>query len=288
MGSRHGIPRSSRLRLAAALLLATSLACDRPAASRATAPQAPITGQWLWSARDSALLVDARRTLPALRAGVWVATIDRRGSGPDEALLTSLGRPLDASVGADAELVIRLDDSFTAAWRDVPADSIAAWLELRLVRLLRVVEHDGPRHVVQLDYDAPVSRLADYAALLQRLRQPGHVLHGRPFWITSLVAHLADPDYGARFRPLVDGHIVQLFDTGDRYTPERARDVMARVSRAAMPFRVGLGAFERRTASGPTTHRAWFDVIPVAARSPWYRGMWIFPGGMEYHTYLPR
>ncbi|MCC6929631.1 MAG: hypothetical protein IT359_11630 [Gemmatimonadaceae bacterium] len=276
------------VRLAATLLLTVTGACDRGVANDAQRPPAPVTGQWIWSASDSAVLARGRSTVPDLRAGVWVATIDWRGSAAAAALATSLGRPLDATVGHDAELVIRLEHSINESWRALPADSVAARLDERLGRVLRVVERGGPRHTVQLDYDAPVSRLADYAALLERLRRPGRSLAGRSLWITSLVAHLADPDYGKRFGPLVDGHIVQLFDTGDGYTPERAREVMARLNRAAIPFRLGLGAFERRLASGPTTHRAWFDIIPTAARSPWYRGMWIFPGGVDYQTYLPR
>jgi hypothetical protein len=83
------------------------------------------------------------------------------------------------------------------------------------------------------------------------------------------VAHLADPGYGARFRPLVDGHIIQLFDTGERHTSARERELLARAERAAMPFQLGVGAFERRLTSGPTTHRAWFDLLPRAERSRW-------------------
>lgn len=289
------------MRLAGVLLLAAVCACDRPASSAAsnvtssaassgaTGSVPPVTGQWIWSARDSALLVERRVTIAApLRAGVWIASINWRGNGPEGELATSLGRPLDATVGNDAELVIRLEDSFSAIWRALPADSVAARLDARLERVLAVAERGGPPHTVQLDYDAPVSRLAAYAALVQRLRAPGGALHGRSLWITSLVAHLGDPEYGARLRPHVDGHIVQLFDTGDRYTPDRAREVLALVSRAGLPFRVGVGAFERRLASGPTSHRAWFEVLPSAAQSPWYRGVWIFPGGVDYQTYLPR
>lgn len=263
----------------AALLLAVMAGCaDRPPVPP------PMLGQWIWSARDSALLHAMRGRRPALRAGVRVATISTRG----DSLVGALGRPLDASTGADAEVVIRVDDSFSSWWGRVAPDTMAERLDARIARVLQVAERAGARRTVQLDYDAPVARLAEYAALLRRLRGEGGALHGRSLWITSLVAHLGDPAYGARFRPLVDGHILQLFDTGDRYSEAREREVWERVERAAMPFRLGVGAFERRLTSGATTHRAWFAFIPRAARSRWYRGTWIFPGGEAYAPYLPQ
>ena len=266
----------------AGLLLAGLLGCRDP--QPAIPAQGATLGQWVWSARDSSLLVASRREFPALRAGVWLATLSRRG----DSLVTALGRPLDASVGADASVVIRLDDSFSTWWGTESPDTLAARLEPRIARLLQLAERGGAARPVQLDHDAPMARLAEYAALIARLRRPGGVLHDHPLWITSLVAHLADPGYGARFRPLVDGHIIQLFDTGERHTSARERELLARAERAAMPFQLGVGAFERRLTSGPTTHRAWFDLLPRAERSRWYRGAWIFPGGAAYRTYLHR
>lgn len=262
-----------------ALLLAEVTGC----ADRSQRPP-PVLGQWIWSARDSALLLAMRAQRPALRAGVWVATLSTRG----DSLVAALGRPLDTSVGADAEVVVRVDDSFSTWWGRMPPDTIAARLDARIARVLQVAERGGATRTVQLDYDAPVARLSAYAALLGRLRGEGGALHGRSLWITSLVAHLGDPEYGVRFRRLVDGHIIQLFDTGDRHSVAREKEVEARVERAAMPFRLGVGAFERRLTSGATTHRAWFDFIPRAARSRWYRGTWIFPAGEAYASYLPR
>lgn len=261
-----------------ALLLAVVACRSEPAATPT------FLGQWVWTARDASLLQTTRRTMPTLHAGVWVATIEGRG----DSLVGTLGRPIDATMGDDVEAVIRIDDSFTPLWGRASADVIAAGLEERLRRVLSVVEREGAVAALQLDYDAPVSRLGDYAALLARLRAPGHVLAGRHVWVTSLVAHLADPDYGKRLRPLVDGHIVQLFDTGDSYTSARVEVVRDRLRRAAMPFRVGVGAFERRLARGETTHRAWFGFLPIAAQSPWFRGAWIFPGGEAYQQYLTR
>ena len=39
---------------------------------------------------------------------------------------------------------------------------------------------------------------------------------------------------------------------------------------------------------GTHAHRAWFDVLPRAEGSHWYRGAWIVPGGAAYRTYLHR
>lgn len=270
------------------LLLLISVATI-PAACRRDAPPSPTLGQWVWTARDSALLLATRTARPELRAGVWVATLSLRG----DSLVAALGRPIDPSMGSDAEAVIRIDDSFSSWWDRLPADTVADRVAARLARILPLIDpppgSDRPPRTIQLDYDAPVSRLPDYAGLIARLRAPGRgVLRDRPFWITSLVAHLADPRYGDRLRPWVNGHIVQLFDTGDRYDARAERTLLARLDRAALPFRVGLGSFERQLATGPTMHRAWFAVLAPASQSRWYRGCWIFPAGTPYLYSLPR
>jgi hypothetical protein len=54
-----------------------------------------------------------------------------------------------------------------------------------------------------------------------------------------------------------------------------------------MPFRLGVGAFERQLANGRTTdHRAWFGATHVMIESPWYRGVWVFPGGTSWVSLL--
>ncbi len=161
----------------------------------------------------------------------------RRG----DSLVTEFGRPIDPSAGTDAEAVIRLDDSFSSWWGALPADSLADSVARRIARLLPLIdpspESGQARRTIQLDYDAPVSRLDDYARLIARLRNPiDGVLRDRPFWVTSLVAHLGDPRYGDRLRPWVDGHIVQLFDTGDRYDARAERMVLSRLERAGTPI----------------------------------------------------
>lgn len=283
----HGL---SRPRARRGLGLACALALLTPACADPRPLPPPTLGQWIWTGRDSTLLAEGRRARPDLVAGVWVATIVRRG----DSLVTQLGRPVDATAGEDAEVVIRLDDSVSEAWDRWPVDTVAARLARRLALLLPLADRssgDGaplPR-AVQLDYDAPVAHLADYAALLARLRAAdGGVLAGRTLRITSLMAHLRAPDYGELFRPHVDGHIVQLFDTGERHDARAERGLLEQLERARLPFHIGLGAFERRLATGMTTHRAWFGILPQAARSRWFRGTWIFPGGAPYLMHLPR
>ena len=262
------------------LAVAATCGCGGDAASRTPSD---FVGQWVWSARDSTLLQAVRRQRSTVPAAIWVATLVRRG----DSLSVQLGRPVDRSVGADAELVIRIDDSFSSWWGLVPDDTLASWVGDRIARVLRLTDDAAHRRPVQLDYDAPVARLPQYAAMVRRLRRgEGGQLRGRSLWVTSLVAHLAHPDYGPLFRSIVDGQIVQLFDTGDPYSARAARQLATRLDRAGLLFRVGLGAVERRLVTGSTTHRAWFDFIDIASGSRLFRGIWIFPAGESYVAYL--
>jgi hypothetical protein len=94
-------------------------------------------------------------------------------------------------------------------------------------------------------------------------------------------------EYGDLFRGSVAGHIVQVFDTGDRMSPSYAREIERLASRQRMPFRLGVAAFERQLANGRTTeYRAWFGAPRIMMESPWYRGVWIFPGGRSWANLL--
>jgi hypothetical protein len=118
----------------------------------------------------------------------------------------------------------------------------------------------------------PVRLLPRWAAVLGRLRPN----IGASLWITSLVAHLEAPTYGDQLRPAVDGHILQVFDTG---TPLGDRARVARLAaRAAMPYRLGVGAFERVG----TEHRAWFAHLDEACARPWCDTVWVFPGNQPW------
>jgi hypothetical protein len=269
-----------------AALLAVALlhgsACGPSAAPAARS--ASVDGQWVWSAADVARLSDARRTVPALLPGVWVATIAFAHDGVTQRLALS---PAVAGATGPVAAVIRFDDAFHAAWGAADDATLARTVGARVAALTARLDAAAPRVVeVQLDYDCPERRLPRWAALVHALaRGP---LAGRTVWVTSLPAHVRHPEYGALLRGAVAGHIVQLFDTGVRPTPAALAALSASLDRQALPYRVGLGAFERVRRDGARTeHLAWFAAGPLLARSPWYRGRWVFPAGARWVEHLP-
>ena len=288
-------------RAVAGLVCGAALAAGG-AACRRQAPVLPATradGQWIWSATDLARWRQARAARPALRPGVWTSTVWWEGGaagGVRQRLALSpriVAPATDTTARVPLAVVVRFDDRMHAAWLaaddGATGDSvIAAQLDARLKELLRLVLATGADvREVQLDYDCPVRRLARWAAVLRRLH--AGALAGREVWITSLVAHVAQRDFGAHFRGIVSGHIVQVFDTGDEPSPAAAARLAANLDRAGLPFRLGVGAFERVVPSGDggtrlTHHRAWFALAPRIARSPWYRGLWVFPGGQPWES----
>jgi hypothetical protein len=136
---------------------------------------------------------------------------------------------------------------------------------------------------LQLDYDCPERRLARWAGVVRALgRGP---LAGRPLWVTSLPSHVRNAGYGDLFRGAVAGHVVQVFDTGERFGANALGDLAAALDAHRLPFRLGVGAFERETRTGRTAHRAWFAAAPALAESRWYRGTWVFPAGSAWLAY---
>jgi hypothetical protein len=181
-------------------------------------------------------------------------------------------------------LVVRFDDGFHALWSlaDGEAARVAvgeklAWILARAAAMgVRVAE-------LQLDYDCPTRRLREWSLLLGELT--AGVLRGRPVWITSLPAHMAVTQYGDWFRPVVTGHILQVFDVGPSPGVADAPRLAALARAQRMPFRLGIGAFER--VRGPariraTEHGRWLDVAGEFATDPSFRGLWVFPGGMPW------
>ena len=252
-------------------------------------PATRADGQWIWSPADLARWRQAHARHPALLPGVWVSTIWWERDGARQQLALS-PRPL---AGQPLAVVVRFDDRMHAAWLaagdGAAGDSVvAAQLDARLTELLRLVRATGADvREVQLDYECPVRRLARWAAVVRRLH--AGALAGQEVWVTSLVAHVGRRDYGEHFRGVVSGHIVQLFDTGDEPSSAAAARLAAALDRARLPFRVGLGAFERVVPAGNgdarlTHHRAWFALAPSLARSAWYRGLWVFPGGQPWES----
>jgi hypothetical protein len=236
-------------------------------------------GQWIWSSADSAIFVQAARAVPDLVPTVWVGTIDASANGDVASRLALSPR---VAGRRSVAIVVRFEDSFTRAWAHGADSVIAHVVAQSLGSILRAAATSGVRVVeVQLDYDCPERLLARWGAVVAA--QSRGVLAGTPVWITSLVAHVRQPAYGDLFRESVTGHILQVFDTGDTMSPSFARIVERLASRQRMPFRLGVGAFERTLPNGrPTDHRAWFAATRVMARSEWYRGLWVFPGSQPW------
>ncbi len=152
------------------------------------------------------------------------------------------------------------------------------------INVLRSRGGSAAVHTVQLDYDAPQRALPAWAGSVRFLTS--HALSRDSVWVTSIIAHLREPAYGDLFRDVVCGHVLQVFDTGEEATAAKVSEAVRLAGRAGIPFRLGLGAFERQTRGGLTEHRAWFATVPHFAAIEGYRGLWIFPAGHRWTSFL--
>ncbi|HEX5037947.1 MAG TPA: hypothetical protein VFX30_12380 [bacterium] len=235
------------------------------------------TGQWIWTRGDLSLYRERLRKDPDLEAGVFVATIRAEGNG------VALKRALSPALVPDPRaVVIRFDDSFHGFWEKGSDTNVASAVDRLLSGLLADVARTGsaPKEI-QLDYDCPERLLPRWASVLKSLASGS--LKGREVWITSLTSPLRRDDFGKLFAGTVAGHIPQVFDTGDRFSPEAATALRERLDRAALPFRLGLGAFERVSGERATGHGRWREAIPTLETSPFYRGLWVFPAGQPWN-----
>jgi hypothetical protein len=253
-------------------------------ASLAGAADAPRSGQWVWNAADRDGFAAAQRERPDLVPAIWVATIDWRDGA---VALRKANPPTYVRDAAGVAVVVRFDDRFHAAW-EADVERLAAQVGAELTTLLARCEQLGVRPLeVQLDYDAPMRRLRQWSALLRRLHDGA--LAGRAVWITSLPSHMAEPRYGAWLRGAVDGHILQLFDTGPRLGSGAAERLARQTAEQQLPFRVGVGAFERRARAGAapaTEHGAWIAALPAFAHQPGFSGVFVFPAGLRWSPAL--
>ena len=237
-------------------------------------------GQWIWTRADVARFTESRLVHMSLEASVFIGAI--RCDTVTSALVPRAGLSPAVVNVEHPTAVIRLEDGLDRC-RD--ASDRSAAFEQRLdsvVRVLRLRGGNVPYAAVQLDYDAPQRALAAWATSVRYLR--AHSLSNDSVWITSIIAHLREPEYGELFADVVSGHVLQVFDTGEPATPERIAEAVRVVRRAGVPFRIGLGAFERETSQGRTEHRAWFDAVPQFVAVPGYHGVWIFPAGNRWVT----
>jgi hypothetical protein len=250
------------------------------AASRSNATSAPMLGQWVWTRADLSQFEAARTERPTLQAGVFVGTV--QCDAVRHHLSARVALSVATIVTAPVAAVIRFEDGLDRC-RDTDGSShnFDAALD-SAVRVLRDRVRAAHQEVrdIQLDYDAPQRALPVWARSVARLRATA--LRGDRVWMTSLIAHLREPAYGSLFREVIDGHILQVFDTGEDATKRQVAEALRLAARAGLPFQLGVGAFERETSRGATDHRSWFVVIPQFAALPAYRGVWVFPAGRPW------
>lgn len=276
---------NERMSRALALVAATALALLAPsdrggrgAPPAALFPAATLSGQWVWTRADAAALEASRQEHGAIVPAVLVASIEIDGRGR-----LVRRRRLSPSVAGGAEpvaVVVRLEDSLHRGWETDGLDAVTRALDRALGEVLSEVRATGVMPFeIQLDYDAPPRLLAAWSAALERLARGS--LSGMVVWVTSIPSHLSDPDFGLRLHGVVDGHIIQLFDTGWPCTPGNVEQLQRQLARHHLAFRVGLGAFERRRQEHETDHAAWIGAVSALRRVPGHSGTWMFPGGQS-------
>ncbi|MCA9632214.1 MAG: hypothetical protein KC766_31390 [Myxococcales bacterium] len=285
-------PRSPRLRWAGLLLAVGALpatlalraaAPPKPPAALAEAAPPRQLGQWVWTTRDAQRFDEAHARDTALVPALLVGSVKREA----DQLRVTRGITPAATGARRVAAVIRLEDSVHPALSDQGPKAFAERLETLVNPLLLDVGKSGVELVeLQLDYDVPVSKLGLWADTLKVLRKGplGFV----SLWITSIPSHLSDPDYGERLQGAVDGTILQLFDTGLDCNAANQRRLAAQLRRHGLPFRIGVGAFERaRRATGKTlpaaatNHGCWLERSISFRSDPLYRGTWVFAANQD-------
>jgi hypothetical protein len=238
--------------------------------------QASPVGQWVWSPRDAQVLEHARAARPDLTAAVHIAEL-RYDAGKVSVQLR---------LSPTSAFAIRFHNSFHAALHQDTA-ALAEATGQALTRVLEAAQHAAPGvGVLQLDYDCPVQALPAWAALLTALQARG-TLQGYAVWLTSLIAHVREPGYGALFQGLAAGHIVQVFDTGERWSAGAEASLLRALERAGLPFCVGVGGFERgREQRRYTEHGTWWESLRRLSATALYQGTWVFPAGFDWRGRL--
>lgn len=266
--------RASVVRRLAAML-SIMAGCTRPSSPVAEAPR---LGQWIWTRADVARYAESAGVRPDLEAGVFIGAV--HCDTVSQRLVARAGLPLSVSGAAGVTAVIRFEDGID---RCRVVDDSAHAFDVSLDSAVSVLRSRGSGirvAAVQLDFDAPQRALKAWAGSVRFLTT--HSLARDSVWVTSLIAHLREPEYGNLFRDVVRGHVLQVFDTGEAATSTQVDEVVRLARRARLPFRIGLGAFERSTRDGVTDHRAWFGTITRFATMADFRGVWVFPAGRAW------
>jgi hypothetical protein len=266
-----------RLAQCARVAVAVASLCGGCARTPRVATTARV-GQWIWTRTDLARFAESVRVRPDLDAAVFVGSVScdvTSGRLRAQAGLSATAPQMDTVTA-----VIRFEDGLYFCRR---ADDQAGVFDAQLdsaVSVLRARIRATHVAAMQLDYDAPQRSLRGWSRSVAYLR--AHALRNDSIWITSLIAQLREPVYGELFRDVVSGHVLQVFDTGEPATETQVNEAIRLARRAGLPFRLGLGAFERDTRSGPTEHRAWFAAVPRFAAVRGYQGVWVFPAGRSW------
>ncbi|MCA9491917.1 MAG: hypothetical protein KC621_18420 [Myxococcales bacterium] len=231
-----------------------------------TDPRPLSQGQWVWTSGDAAAVEERRRTEPEVVALVLIGELSFDG----EEIRTAL-RNSPTVVRAPRGVVVRPDDSVASAFAGRSDAELAAALDAPLGRLLAQAEQvGGPPDEVQLDFDCPVRLLPRWGEVVGLLERGA--LRERHPWVTSLVAHVTDPTFAPALHERVEGHVLQVFDTGDRAVD--ADEVGRAAAAAKMRYRLGVGTFERqRDGVQVTDHRAWLEQVDRACLPPWCIGV---------------
>lgn len=264
------------------LLLAFATGTAACHTSPAPPVERPRLGQWIWTRTDIARFHESATVRPGLQAGVFIGSV--HCDPVAQQLVPRVGLAASDPHIDSVTVVIRFEDGLDRCRTshdetqrfDMSLDSA--------VRVLRTRAGHANVSAVQLDCDAPQRTIAAWAGSVRYLHQ--HALTGDAVWVTSLIAQLREPAYGDLFRDAVVGHVLQVFDTGEPASATQIREALRLARRAHMSFRLGLGAFERDTKAGPTDHRAWFALVSQFAVIDGYRGVWVFPAGQRWTTFL--
>jgi hypothetical protein len=242
-----------------------------------------LVGQWIWSTTDEKIFIETRKSLPDLVPCIWVSTIAASRGKVSQRLAIS---PALAKSVSPAAIIVRIEDSLHELWNTRPPEETANDIDSRLSKLMELLAAAGiDVEEVQLDYDCPVRQLNTWAGVVRTVAACS--LRGKRVWITSLPAHLAESKYRTWFQNIASGHILQLFDTGVLCNQETLQMFSDRLRMQGMPFRIGLGAFERVHSAKTTNHQLWFSALSAFTEIPGYQGVWVFPGGRKWLNLYP-
>lgn len=156
---------------------------------------------------------------------------------PDWPSLQQSGRAIGAVLRLHGSIATRLSpQAATQAIRDLAAVTVRRFDAARV-----------PLAELQLDYDCPQSRLADYTRLLRELKKALPKIPLRitalPAWLgeASLPALLAEsPDYVLQLHSL---HLPEAGIPATLFDPTEARRAVIQAARLGIPFRIALPTY---------------------------------------------